>query len=217
MKLDYEVILKKKDDQYCLFIPELSIFVTDERIEVAYQKLVQEKEAFFSRVIELGATDRIMKPRVEKKEKKLIPGITELVPFFYKTLVVAVTLLILLFIGSLFMRPIGDSINKSLSRILDSSLSSLKNVPVEAVGSSIEVVRNKVGSLYQNEIYRVRILGLITFNPAVHYKASLLKEKSGNIQGAIEEMELALGLLSMNSADSEVKQSYKNRLAALKK
>jgi len=217
MNLASELIMKKKGDLYCLFIPELSIFVTDENLEAAHQKLLQEKEAFFSRVIELDASDRIAKPRGEKKEQRLIPALNELVPLFIKTLVVAVVFMILLSVVLLFLKPIGNSIGTTLSTTVQRSLSSLTNLPAEAVGSSIEVLRNKVGSLYQNEIYRIRILGLITYNPAVHYRASLLKEKSGDIRGAVEEMELALGLLSRDSADTEVKQSYKNRLAALKK
>ncbi|MFC1574218.1 hypothetical protein ACFL30_03460 [Candidatus Latescibacterota bacterium] len=221
MNLNYEVILKKKDNLYCLIVPELSLVVTDENLESGYEKLREEKEAFFKKIIELNALEKVNEPSGEKKQTKLIPGIDELVPLCIKTLAVTATIAFVLFIVSVFIvpmfNPLGKSFNNSLSQGVNTAVSSLKNMPVEAMESSFNLMRNKINTLFQHEIYRVRFLGLVTHNPAVHYKASILKEDSSNFQGAIEEMELAVGLLSMGSSDSEIVQMYKKRLAELKK
>ena len=42
MKLNYNVILKRKDSYYYLFIPELSIIVEDKDLDIAYKKLEEE-------------------------------------------------------------------------------------------------------------------------------------------------------------------------------
>ena len=221
MNLNYEIILKKKDNLYCLIVPELSLVVTDENLESCYEKLGEEKEAYFKKIIELDASEKIKEPSEKKEQKQLIPGITELVPLCIKTLAVTATIALVVLILSVFIlpkfNPLGRNLNNTLSRGVNNAVSSLKNMPVEAMESSFNLMRNKVGNLFQHEIYRVRLLGLITHNPAVHYKASILKEGTSNIQGAIEEMELALGLMSMRPSDKEIVQMYKKRLSELKK
>ena len=43
-KLNYDIILKKINDDYYLFIPELSLIVEEKSLNEAYEKL--EKEIF---------------------------------------------------------------------------------------------------------------------------------------------------------------------------
>ena len=65
--------------------------------------------------------------------------------------------------------------------------------------------------IHAPEMHRERFLSFITHNPAVHYHASLVKEKNGDIRGALQEIELAMGLVAPDI------DAYKKRLEDLKK
>lgn len=75
---------------------------------------------------------------------------------------------------------------------------------------------NIIGELAKEKT-RIRIKGLFTTNPYVHWKVSLISESEGNIAGAVEEMELAMGLLEIHSADKSVMQKYEARTRELQR
>ena len=77
-------------------------------------------------------------------------------------------------------------------------------------------IKSKIDELRNVDSRRVRLLGMTTFNPYVFYKVSQIKEHDRDLDGAIEEMELAMGLLSMWSADEKMKKAYQARLDSLK-
>lgn len=52
-------------------------------------------------------------------------------------------------------------------------------------------------------------------NPRILWKMSETDESKGNLQNAIRDMEVAIGLLEMHGARLEVLQTYQNRLQAL--
>ncbi|NQW57887.1 MAG: hypothetical protein HQ456_04180 [Polynucleobacter sp.] len=52
-------------------------------------------------------------------------------------------------------------------------------------------------------------------NPRILWKMSETDESKGNLQNAIRDMEVAIGLLEMHGARLEVIQIYQNRLQAL--
>jgi len=76
-------------------------------------------------------------------------------------------------------------------------------------------INRQIDDLRNRESRRIRLLGMTTFNPSVCYKVSLVKEKEGNLPGAIEEMELGLGLLNLWSSDEKLKEYYQARLDSL--
>jgi len=88
---------------------------------------------------------------------------------------------------------------------------SLMSRKVGSVEQTVENIVEKIVDELRDEISKtekVRLAGL-TQNAAVHYKISLIKEEQGDFKGAIEEMELALGLLEPD------KDVYKERLRQL--
>ena len=80
---------------------------------------------------------------------------------------------------------------------------------------------SKIVTSVQNEARkeqnRIRLTGLFTTNPAVHMKVSHLREEAGDIKGAVMELELAIGLLELHSADKVVRSRYETRLDQLRK
>lgn len=63
----------------------------------------------------------------------------------------------------------------------------------------------------QREETRIRLTGLLTTNPQVHMRVSHIKEKAGNIRGALDEIELALGLFDVQPSDRQARQRYEVR------
>ena len=77
-------------------------------------------------------------------------------------------------------------------------------------------IKGQIDELRKIDTRRVRLLGMTTFNPYVFYKVSQIKEQNRDLNGAIEEMELAMGLLNMWSTDGKMKKAYQARLDSLK-
>lgn len=61
-KLPYEIILKKNEDKFILFINELSCVVEDSNLLVAYEKLEIKKHEILTDMISLGLEDEIKRP-----------------------------------------------------------------------------------------------------------------------------------------------------------
>ena len=78
-------------------------------------------------------------------------------------------------------------------------------------------LRDKLRATLSDEKTRVRLKGLLTTNPAVHYRVAAIEERDGNVVAAIEDIELALGLLEMHGADRATKEKYTSRLQELKR
>lgn len=111
MKLNYTVILKKTNNFYYLFIPELSLIAEGESLKETYEKLEKEKESYFRRAIEMNVEDSIKEPTSISLRKKIS---IDLFMFFTKTAIISLIIAILL-VGTL---PIfGSLINSSINAI----------------------------------------------------------------------------------------------------
>lgn len=111
MKLNYTVILKKTNNFYYLFIPELSLIAEGKDLKETYEKLEKEKELYFRRAIEMNEQDSIKEPTFILLRKKIF---ADLFMFFTKTAIISVIIAILL-VGTL---PIfGSLINSSINAI----------------------------------------------------------------------------------------------------
>jgi hypothetical protein len=98
-----------------------------------------------------------------------------------------------------------------LTYVADSILDSV-------VGSvNLQPLKEKVRTAVRDEKTRIRLKGLLTNNPAVHYRVAAIEEAKGNLDAAIEEIDLALGLLELHGADRTAREKYQTRLQELKR
>jgi hypothetical protein len=88
---------------------------------------------------------------------------------------------------------------------------------VETIAEKLDAQPSRIRKALQEERARVRLRGLFTHNPAVHYRISLIEEKEGRLATAIDEIELAIGLLELHSSDRAAKDRYAARLQDLKR
>lgn len=119
----------------------------------------------------------------------------------------AVKLVIFTVVVSLGIINIADSIFTSFVE--------MASTQVKAAGTQIQPMRTKLRAALSDEKTRLQLKGLLTTNPAVHYRVSLIEERKGNLAAAIEDIELALGLLEMHGADRATKEKYTARLQVL--
>lgn len=87
MGLKYNVLVKKVNDVYCAFIPELSLFAEGKSASDAFEKLEQEKVQYFKRVLAVDAEDTVREPSAVTIKKRFKEG---LLLFGAKTLVAGV-------------------------------------------------------------------------------------------------------------------------------
>jgi hypothetical protein len=65
--LQYDIILKKRDRKFILFIRELGILEEDESLEKVYQKIEVEKNKYIQKMLEFGLQDEIIEPAKKGK------------------------------------------------------------------------------------------------------------------------------------------------------
>ncbi len=75
----------------------------------------------------------------------------------------------------------------------------------------------KLQKQFRNEQARIQLTGLLTTNPYVFWRVSEIMEQKGDIERAIEQMQLAIGLFELHPSDKEAKQRYAARLKELQK
>ncbi len=81
----------------------------------------------------------------------------------------------------------------------------------------LQPLKERIRKATRDERTRIRLKGLLTTNPAVHYRVAAIEEAKGNFAAASEEIELALGLLELHGADRQTKERYLARLQELKR
>lgn len=121
--------------------------------------------------------------------------------FFIKVAVVTLAALLVIWY-------VAHSIEKATTNIVRNEIAPVLSAQLD--------IKGKIDELRNMDSRRVRLLGMTTFNPYVFYKVSQIKEQDRDLDGAIEEMELAMGLLSMWSTDEKMKKAYRERLDYLK-
>lgn len=116
-KLNYNAILKKVEDSYYLFVPELSLIVKGTNINKTYKNLEKEKEAYFKKMIVVGAQEVINEPASLRIRKKIF---ADLILLFLKTVII-IFIFILIFFGSLpfFSRRISQLPNTAANLIFN--------------------------------------------------------------------------------------------------
>lgn len=101
-----------------------------------------------------------------------------------------------------------------LTYVFDSILETVVNT-VNAVDT--RPAKAKLRAALKDEKTRVRLKGLLTNNPVVHYRVAAIEEAKGRYEAAIEEIELALGLLELHAVDRATRDKYQSRLQDLKR
>lgn len=178
-KLQYEVGVKRRKGEFIVFIPELSIIEKDGSLEKAYGKLEFEKEKYFQEMIESDNQEYIKEPKSGKGNKIEKQFITNLVPFFVKTLTI---LLIMLFISVVAYNKMGESIDsktRSLASDLENKLNTIpQKVALNVYGSALHYL-NKLNGLpdERKEAFRLHLReGLKQIKPFVSEFKVLFKD-----------------------------------------
>ena len=163
-KLQYEVGVKRRKGEFIVFIPELSII---------------EKEKYFQEMIESDNQEYIKEPKSGKGNKIEKQFITNLVPFFVKTLTI---LLIMLFISVVAYNKMGESIDsktRSLASDLENKLNTIpQKVALNVYGSALHYL-NKLNGLpdERKEAFRLHLReGLKQIKPFVSEFKVLFKD-----------------------------------------
>ena len=112
-RLNYNAILKKVNDNYYLFISELSLVAEGKSVNEAYENLDKMKRSYFTKMIDIGAEDTIREPVTVQFRKKIF---TDLLMFFIKAsivtfLVIILSLPLVMIIDQLPMRTVNRCIN----------------------------------------------------------------------------------------------------------
>jgi len=76
---------------------------------------------------------------------------------------------------------------------------------------------HEAGEIVKRPNIRFRLIGLSTGNPAVHWKVADIYERDDRLDRAVDEIELAIGLLELHSSPAEVRNRYATRLADLRR
>ena len=83
--------------------------------------------------------------------------------------------------------------------------------------AKLQPLKQKIRNAAREEKTRIRLKGLLTTNPAVHYRIAAIEEAKGNYEAAIEEIDLALGLLELHAVDRTTRDKYETRLQDLRR
>jgi hypothetical protein len=91
--LVYDIVLRKNQGNFTLFIQELTLLVEDENLEKGHKELALKKEKYFLSMIKNGYQDCIVEPEGEDTRKTFR---WNLIPFLIKTIVIFTIIIILL-------------------------------------------------------------------------------------------------------------------------
>lgn len=151
MGLNYDVVMRRKGEEFCLFIPELSITAYGKDIGDAYANLTAEKERYFKNIVEFDLQETVSEPASVTIRKKQYH---ELVQFILKILVVFVLIVILF--TALFL-PVLASFEKAVSRTAAS-------IPEKVIPRVVEKVEGQLTRMSDEdrEKTRLRIRAVVT-------------------------------------------------------
>ncbi|NLT23717.1 MAG: hypothetical protein GXX82_11785 [Syntrophorhabdus sp.] len=151
MGLNYDAVMRRKGEEFCLFIPELSITAYGKDIGDAYANLTAEKERYFKNIVEFDLQETVSEPASVTIRKKQYH---ELVQFILKILVVFVLIVILF--TALFL-PVLASFEKAVSRTAAS-------IPEKVIPRVVEKVEGQLTRMSDEdrEKTRLRIRAVVT-------------------------------------------------------
>jgi len=113
-----------------------------------------------------------------------------------------------LIFSSIFSAVFAVALNLSLNQVLPD---------VHGVERLLEKGIARINSEFENDKNRLRLAGFLSRNPYVHYRMSVLEENAGQLDRAIEEIELALGLFELSPHGNPAREKYQRRLNELNK
>ncbi len=145
MKINYDMILRKKDGEYCVYIPELAIIACGKSLDEAYEKLIKEKEEYFNNIINLNLEETVNEPASVKLRKKQYYGIFD---FLIKK---AVSFILFIVIFILLFLPVLSSFDKFISNKLKINLSS------ETIMKAIDKVDHKLANMSEKDQDEIKI------------------------------------------------------------
>ncbi|HEX5126616.1 MAG TPA: hypothetical protein VFW00_07735 [Rhodocyclaceae bacterium] len=76
-------------------------------------------------------------------------------------------------------------------------------------------MRENIKKAFAARETRLRVNGMLSSNPRVNFELSVLFEQRGDLQAALDEMIVAVGILEKVSAPAETMAPYRKRLDAL--
>ncbi len=128
MNLNYEVIIKMKNERYYLIVEELSIIVEGDTLNEAYEKIHKEKEQYFKKAIESDALHLVKEPQYLVKKEKLFRDLPQ---FFAKVLIITVIFAFManVVVGSIIGKlsfNMGELATNSINQIALNSLKQLR-------------------------------------------------------------------------------------------
>lgn len=151
MNLNYDVVLRKKGDDYYLFVPELSVITCGKELDEAYKKLNMEKEKFFRNIIDLKLQDTVNEPAGIKIRKKHYHEI------FQYLMKVLVTFLLFVVIFIIIFLPVLSSFEK----FVNNTISSVPEKILSKTAAKIEYKLNNMTEKKKEET-RMRIKGMVS-------------------------------------------------------
>mgnify|MGYP001561477685 CR=1 FL=1 len=128
-KLTYDIILKKKGDQFVLIIPELCCIEENATLEKAYEKLELEKEKYFKEIIEIGSQAYIREPGAIKHKKSNL--FNSLLPFMIKLVIIIVVGVVMMQVAAAKLKSSERKISKKAQNVITDINNKLKKMPPE--------------------------------------------------------------------------------------
>lgn len=143
-KLPYDIILRKKGDQFVLFIPELCCIEEDASIEKAYKKLELEKEKYFKEIIEISSQSYIREPGAIKYKKSNL--FNSLLPFMIKLVIIIVVGVVVMQVAVVKLKSSERKISKKAQNVITDINNKLKKMPPEKK----EEIKKELREIVQN-------------------------------------------------------------------
>ncbi len=140
--LKYNILLKKKNEIFILFIPELSIIVEDYDLSIAYNKIQEEKSKYFSNIIELNAQDTVTVPLPIVIKKQVF---RDLSIFIVKSFIIMISLLVIV----LFSRPL-------ITSYVDNSINNAQAKAIKRVKRNSNKLFNRIDNLNEDDIAEIK-------------------------------------------------------------
>jgi hypothetical protein len=144
MALNYDVVMRRKKDDFYMFIPELSIIAYGKSAGEAYENLLTEKEKFFNNIIEFDLEETVNEPAKVKIKKKQYH---ELLQFALKIFIIF--FLFIIIFAVLFL-PMYASFEKTVNH-------TLSTVPEKVVSGVFLKIEDKLNSMTEKDKEQARL------------------------------------------------------------
>ena len=151
MSLNYDAVLRKKNKDYCLFIPELSIIGCGRSLGDADENLLKEKEKYFRNIIEFNLAETVNEPASVKIRKKQYQEIGQ---YFLKMLLAFLFIVVL---STVLFIPVLSSFEKAITRMV-------VTMPERVLPKAVAKIDDKLSMMTEadKEEIRLRIKNIIS-------------------------------------------------------